>query len=858
MVTKKDSDDTTLLDGTTTQSTDTSAPTNEPEGCAPSDQAVSSGRAETAASHQGMSLGMRQPDRYLVEQELGRGTIGVVYLARDQQLLSRRVVIKVLREGMDENIWVQKKFRQEMEALARIDHPGIVGVLDAGEMPDGKPYLVMQFVEGVTLRSAMGEEGLDPARIARLVRQMGYALSAAHEKGVYHRDLKPENIMLQTLGEDEELVKLIDFGIATVKDSQIAASGDATKIAGTPSYMAPEQLKGQPTAASDIYALGVITYEMLTGRKPFDADSLIELYEQQRAGVRVEELDLRPGTPAAALQVILKALSFDPNDRHLRARDFGEDLARALTVVMDRVTRPVAVTREIGRAGATRITDACQTSVMDHPQPGAAPLRVALLYKRHAQPDEQLLKWLETQLAAQGHQVFVDRHLSIGVEWAKEIERQVRHADVVIPLLSAASVSSEMLAYEIQIAHEAAQQQHGKPRLLPVRVAYDGPLPDSLAGILNPIQYALWRGPQDDRALVEQLLNALNTQPAPAVSPKKLEPVGGAVPLDSEFYIVRPTDEEFRTAIARQDSIVLVKGARQMGKTSLLARGLQQAREAGARVVLTDFQMLNAAHLASVEALFLTLGGLIADQLDLDVLPDEAWKERRGPSVNFGRYIRREVLEKVSAPIVWGLDEVDRLFTCDFGSEVFGLFRSWHNARSLDPEGPWRRLTLAMAYATEAHLFITDLNQSPFNIGTRLTLEDFTFEQVAELNRRYGSPLRDRAELARYFRLVGGHPYLVRRGLHDMATHGTELAAFEVHADSDEGPFGDHLRRILVLLAQDAALADVVRGILQGRPCPNAESFYRLRSAGVMSGEGARDVRPRCQLYATYLERHLL
>jgi hypothetical protein len=256
--------------------------------------------------------------------------------------------------------------------------------------------------------------------------------------------------------------------------------------------------------------------------------------------------------------------------------------------------------------------------------------------------------------------------------------------------------------------------------------------------------------------------------------------------------------------------------------------------------------------------LLLTLAESFADQLDLDVFPDQVWNQRLSPGVNFERYLRRAVFSKIEAPMVWGMDEVDRLFTCDYGSEVFGLFRSWHNERALDPAGQWRRFTLAIAYATEAHLFITDLNQSPFNVGTRLQLEDFSFEQLAELNRRYGSPLRDKAEVARYFRLVGGHPYLVRRGLHEMVTHNSDLAALEAQADHDEGPFGDHLRRLLVSLAQDAALSEVVRGVLQGQPCPTPESFYRLRSAGLMSGDSARDVRPRCQLYATYLEKHLL
>src|SRR5207244_565368 len=113
-------------------------------------------------------------------------------------------------------------------------------------------------------------------------------------------------------------------------------------------------------------------------------------------------------------------------------------------------------------------------------------VRVALLYKRHAQPDEQVLKLLEKALTAQGHPIFIDRHLAIGVEWARAIEREIRTSDAIIPLLSAASVDSEMLKYEVQIAHEAAQQQHGKPRLLPVRVSFTEPLEDPLAGILGP------------------------------------------------------------------------------------------------------------------------------------------------------------------------------------------------------------------------------------------------------------------------------------------------------------------------------------------------------------------------------------
>jgi len=354
------------------------------------------------------------------------------------------------------------------------------------------------------------------------------------------------------------------------------------------------------------------------------------------------------------------------------------------------------------------------------------------------------------------------------------------------------------------------------------------------------------------------LLGAIQTPEAFLPRPLKLEPVGGAVPLDSRFYVVRSTDEEFLTAISRQDSIVLVKGARQMGKTSLMARGLQLARQNGDRVILTDFQKLNDKHLESTDSFFRALAESIADQMDYDLDIDATWNPKRGPSANFERFLRRELLPKVSKRLVWGMDEVDRLFSCTFASEVFGLFRSWHNERSLDPGGPWQKLTMAIAYATEAHMFITDMNQSPFNVGTRLSLADFTLEQVAELNERYGGPLKGDTESAEFFKLLCGQPFLTRRGLNEMASRGIAFREFEAQACRDEGPFGDHLRRILFLLAQDNALCEVVRGLLGGRRVAATEEFYRLRSAGIVAGDSAREMQPRCELYQRYLNRHLM
>lgn len=319
-------------------------------------------------------LGLLLKDRYLIEHVLGKGGLGVVFLARDRQLLNRAVVIKVLvaeRGDQRYDTWFQKKFKQEMEALARINHPGVVGVLDTGAMPDGKPFLVMQFVEGSTLRAVMIPQGMDFDRVAAIVRQMGQALAAAHEKGVYHRDLKPENIMLEELGGGHTQVKLIDFGVARIKDSEVATDAEITWIAGTPPYMAPEQLRGRPTAESDIYGLGAVAYEMLTGRPPFKAGSAVDLYELQREGAITKPSELRGNLSEAAEAALLKALSFNAQDRYKTVLEFTDDLAAALTGA----PRPIAVsvdpTATTLQFDKTTAAAAARETALDETQIGA-------------------------------------------------------------------------------------------------------------------------------------------------------------------------------------------------------------------------------------------------------------------------------------------------------------------------------------------------------------------------------------------------------------------------------------------------------------------------------------------------------
>jgi serine/threonine protein kinase len=298
--------------------------------------------------------------RYMIERELGRGGVGVVFLARDERLHGMPVVIKFLLEDAGRNRWLIGKFSQEAEALTRINHPGVVRVIDRDLSDDGRPFFVMEFIKGRPLRDVMGQGPLDLAYIAHLARQTGSALHAAHQQGVFHRDLKPENIMLEQLSGGDEQVKLIDFGIAKVVNPQAGNETEVAVVAGSRQYIAPEQLLSQTASpATDVYALAIIVYEMVTGRLPFNPEGpthflvMQELMRLQKGESFVTPRTFRPDLPEAAQILLLNALSFDPGRRPQNSRIFTEDLAQALV-------------------GKISVSDARATIAVPAPVPGSA------------------------------------------------------------------------------------------------------------------------------------------------------------------------------------------------------------------------------------------------------------------------------------------------------------------------------------------------------------------------------------------------------------------------------------------------------------------------------------------------------
>ena len=283
--------------------------------------------------------------RYLLEKRLGRGAMGQVYLARDQNLVTRRVAVKTVRPDIlsDEDLQEGEaiaRFEREARAAASIRHPNVVDVTDFGQSPDGVFFLVMEYVDGETLHQLLRREGtLNIPRTAALVRQIVAGVEAAHDEGILHRDLKPANIFImqqrrKTIG-DEGFVKVGDFGLAKIvhSDRSETLRGPQSRgIVGTPEYMAPEQMQEGVAldARADIYALGAIAYHMLGGRPPFTGE-LTQLIAQKLLQVPQPLTVLRSDISSELEQAVMHALAKEPKDRPVHAGDWLAEFEAAIT-----------------------------------------------------------------------------------------------------------------------------------------------------------------------------------------------------------------------------------------------------------------------------------------------------------------------------------------------------------------------------------------------------------------------------------------------------------------------------------------------------------------------------------------------
>ncbi|KAB1645361.1 Stk1 family PASTA domain-containing Ser/Thr kinase [Gulosibacter chungangensis] len=272
-------------------------------------------------------------DRYLIGRRIGRGGMAEVYAATDQRL-GRRVAAKLLHTNLSTEPAFRKRFRQEAQAAARMTHPTIVRVFDAGEdtfvRDDGYelvvPYIVMEFIDGNQLGDIMSEGILPPDKIEKYMTGLLTSLEYSHRAGVVHRDIKPANIMITTSDE----VKVTDFGIARAISDTAGTIAQTTAILGTASYFSPEQARGETVdGRSDLYSAGVVLYEMLTGRVPFQGDSAVAVAYQHVTEPPRRPSEINPQVSQALDAVALKALAKRREDRYQTAAEFRADLINA-------------------------------------------------------------------------------------------------------------------------------------------------------------------------------------------------------------------------------------------------------------------------------------------------------------------------------------------------------------------------------------------------------------------------------------------------------------------------------------------------------------------------------------------------
>jgi len=258
--------------------------------------------------------------RYTIERKIGEGGMAEVFLGYDD-LLHRPVAIKRLRPQYAADATFRMRFEREAQAAASFSHPNIVNIYDVGE-DGGTPYIVMEYIAGETLKTIIEQEGpFHPDDVAILIEQVASALDYAHERGFVHRDIKPQNILVDAEG----LAKVVDFGIAKgLSDSTLTEAGTGL---GTVHYLSPEQASGlMATPSSDIYSLGVIAYEMLTGRLPFEADSAVGVAMKHLHEPPRHPSDVNPRVPRSAGDVVMRALAKDPTQRFPTAGDFAHAL----------------------------------------------------------------------------------------------------------------------------------------------------------------------------------------------------------------------------------------------------------------------------------------------------------------------------------------------------------------------------------------------------------------------------------------------------------------------------------------------------------------------------------------------------
>ncbi|MBR1121684.1 AAA-like domain-containing protein [Bradyrhizobium lablabi] len=494
--------------------------------------------------------------------------------------------------------------------------------------------------------------------------------------------------------------------------------------------------------------------------------------------------------------------------------------------------------------------------------------KLFISYKRSIPADERLAHALRDALVASGHDVFIDVNMRVGTDWVAEIDKRIRWCDFLIVLLSEAAAESEMVQAEVRLARQA-RRRDGRPVILPVRVNYTGELGYELDAYLSRIQYLSWKGEVDTAKVLAGLqvgieeagaghpkrspsLDELPSLPDAGVSPARprasedprvLLPPGGTIKIDDAFYVRRDADNNIAKIAAGNGQTIVIKAARQMGKSSLLIRYLAACKQADKQFAFIDFQSFSEAELAELPALLRRIAQIMLRAFRLNVDLPGAFATQ----LDFTYFVEDRILRALGVPVVVAMDEVDRLLGRPYQADFFSMLRHWHNERA-QPMSAWENVDLAMVIATEPFMLIAAADRSPFNVTPAIEIEPFEQQNVREINIAYGGPLSDDQQ-DQLHELLSGHPYLTRLAFYKLVSSDLTFETLMEESSNGDGPFGEHLRSRIFMLQRQPELLGKMRSVASRATELDMDTFYRLHAAGLVVRRG-KNAAPSNMLYA--------